>query len=200
MKLQTVQTTFFFALLIGMAALIATMFLPFGNVIALSAVLALTFRPVFLWIRRRICFGHGTLASVLTLAVILAVIAGPLAFVGARVFDESKAVYESFDRDGENFSQTIERWIEAPVHAFAPGFQLDVRAYASSVFRYLGEHTAAFLSGALSVVASIALQPLAGNPVARTLYLWRWSLVALWFTAVILMILAQFWDYWSTLF
>ena len=51
----------------------------------------------------------------------------------------------------------------------------------------------------LAVVASIALQPLAGNPVARVLYQWRWSLVALWFTAVLLMILAQFWDYWSTL-
>ncbi|MCP9274303.1 vitamin K epoxide reductase family protein [Mycolicibacterium arenosum] len=51
----------------------------------------------------------------------------------------------------------------------------------------------------LAVVTSIALQPLAGNPIARFLYQWRWSLVALWFTAVVLMILAQFWDYWSTL-
>jgi hypothetical protein len=31
------------------------------------------------------------------------------------------------------------------------------------------------------------------------LYTWRWSLVALWFTALILMILMRFWDYWSTL-
>ena len=51
----------------------------------------------------------------------------------------------------------------------------------------------------LAVVASIALQPLAGNPVARAAYQWRWSLVALWFTALVLLILAQFWDYWSTL-
>ena len=51
----------------------------------------------------------------------------------------------------------------------------------------------------LVVVASIALRPLAGNPVAKVLYQWRWSLVALWFTAVLLLILAQFWDYWSTL-
>ncbi|MCB0931049.1 MAG: vitamin K epoxide reductase family protein [Mycobacterium sp.] len=50
-----------------------------------------------------------------------------------------------------------------------------------------------------AVVAPIALQPLAGNPVARALYNWRWSLVALWFTAVILQILVRFWDYWSTL-
>ena len=51
----------------------------------------------------------------------------------------------------------------------------------------------------LVVVSSIALRPLAGNAIARTVYQWRWSLVALWFTALILMILARFWDYWSTL-
>jgi uncharacterized membrane protein len=49
------------------------------------------------------------------------------------------------------------------------------------------------------VVASIALQPLQSNVAARVLYTWRWSLVALWFTALILMILVRFWDYWSTL-
>jgi uncharacterized membrane protein len=51
----------------------------------------------------------------------------------------------------------------------------------------------------LCVVASVALQPLAGNVVARVLYQWRWSVVALWFTALILMILVRFWNYWSTL-
>ncbi|MBE1546901.1 putative membrane protein [Mycobacterium sp. OAS707] len=49
------------------------------------------------------------------------------------------------------------------------------------------------------VVASIALQPVESNTVARALYTWRWSLVALWFTALVLMILVRFWDYWSTL-
>ncbi len=51
----------------------------------------------------------------------------------------------------------------------------------------------------LCVVASIALQPYAGNVVARVLHQWRWSIVVLWFTAVILMILVRFWNYWSTL-
>ena len=50
------------------------------------------------------------------------------------------------------------------------------------------------------VVASIALQPTEStNAAVRVLYTWRWSLVALWFTALILMILVRFWDYWSTL-
>jgi hypothetical protein len=49
------------------------------------------------------------------------------------------------------------------------------------------------------VVAAIALRPLQSNAVARVLYTWRWSLVALWFTALILMILVRFWNYWSTL-
>lgn len=52
----------------------------------------------------------------------------------------------------------------------------------------------------LVVVASIALRPaIDGNSVLRGLYHWRWSITALWFTAIILMILARFWDYWSTL-
>jgi uncharacterized membrane protein len=51
----------------------------------------------------------------------------------------------------------------------------------------------------LVVVSSIALQPLRTNAAARVLHTWRWSLVALWFTALILLILVRFWDYWSTL-
>ena len=51
----------------------------------------------------------------------------------------------------------------------------------------------------LVVVASIALRPAGGNAVARVLHAWRWSVVALWFTALILLILARFWNYWSTL-
>jgi len=49
------------------------------------------------------------------------------------------------------------------------------------------------------VVACITLRPLAGNPVARVLYQWRWPLVALWVTAVILAILVRFWYFWTTL-
>ena len=50
----------------------------------------------------------------------------------------------------------------------------------------------------LVVVSSIAL-PVADNAVAQVLYTWRWSLVALWFTALLLLILVRFWNYWSTL-
>ena len=51
----------------------------------------------------------------------------------------------------------------------------------------------------LVVVASIALQPQGEGGAARFIYQWRWSLVTLWFTALILMILVRFWNYWSTL-
>jgi uncharacterized membrane protein len=52
----------------------------------------------------------------------------------------------------------------------------------------------------LVVVASIVLEPVyESHIVARELHHWRWSITALWFTAVILLILTRFWDYWSTL-
>jgi uncharacterized membrane protein len=54
----------------------------------------------------------------------------------------------------------------------------------------------------LVVVAPIAFGPSGaqhGNVVTREIYHWRWSIATLWFTAVFLMIVARFWDYWSTL-
>ena len=52
----------------------------------------------------------------------------------------------------------------------------------------------------LVVVASVAFRPVCENStVARALFRWRWSITALWFTAIILLILMRFWDYWSTL-
>ncbi len=58
----------------------------------------------------------------------------------------------------------------------------------------------------LVVVASIMFRPVperrevgAKTGVARGLYQWRWSITVLWFTAVFLLIVVRFWDYWSTL-
>lgn len=54
----------------------------------------------------------------------------------------------------------------------------------------------------LVVVASIAYRPALGDRRSgpgRLLFRWRWSIVALWFTAVFLLIMVRFWDYWSTL-
>jgi uncharacterized membrane protein len=54
----------------------------------------------------------------------------------------------------------------------------------------------------LVVVASIAFRPAPQRQrtgAASALYQWRWSIAALWFTVVFLLIMARFWSYWSTL-
>ena len=54
----------------------------------------------------------------------------------------------------------------------------------------------------LVVIASVAFRPAGNSPnsaVMREFYRWRWSIAVLWFTAVFLLILVRFWDYWSTL-
>jgi uncharacterized membrane protein len=54
----------------------------------------------------------------------------------------------------------------------------------------------------LVVVASIAFRPALQRRhagAAWVLYQWRWSIAALWFTAVFLLIMVRFWNYWSTL-
>jgi uncharacterized membrane protein len=54
----------------------------------------------------------------------------------------------------------------------------------------------------LVVISSIALRPVLqsrDSAVLRVLFQWRWSIAALWFTAVFLLIMVRFWNYWSTL-
>jgi uncharacterized membrane protein len=54
----------------------------------------------------------------------------------------------------------------------------------------------------LVVLVSIVFRPVlerGDSVVARALYQWRWSIVTLWFTAVFLLIMVRFWNYWSTL-
>lgn len=55
----------------------------------------------------------------------------------------------------------------------------------------------------LVVVGTIVSRPVIqdrGGAVARQIYHWRWSITALWFTAVVLLILVRFREYWATLF
>lgn len=158
MAKKTIQTVFFFALLLAALAASVAMFMPFFNVIALSAILALTFQPLFRFLRDRVCFRHGTPAALLTLAVIAGLVIGPLSWIGARVLDESREVYANLSQaSAASFSARLEGWVEAPVRAYVDGFELDLRAYASAVFRYLAGNAGAVLSGALSAVASLAL-------------------------------------------
>ena len=54
----------------------------------------------------------------------------------------------------------------------------------------------------LVVVAAIACGPTddgRGGAIVRELHRWRWSIATIWFTAVFLLIVVRFWDYWSTL-
>jgi uncharacterized membrane protein len=52
----------------------------------------------------------------------------------------------------------------------------------------------------LVVVTTIAVAPQrSGSALVRGIAAWRWSAVALWFTALVLLILVRFWSYWSTL-
>jgi uncharacterized membrane protein len=52
----------------------------------------------------------------------------------------------------------------------------------------------------LVVAASILVRPVIDERAAlRLLFGWRWSIVTFWFTAVFLLIMARFWNYWSTL-
>lgn len=58
--------------------------------------------------------------------------------------------------------------------------------------------TTLVVTGALALRPALQTREGRGWDLARVVYRWRWSILALWFTAVLLLILVRFWSYWST--
>lgn len=51
----------------------------------------------------------------------------------------------------------------------------------------------------LVVTGSVAYQPNGGHKIGQGLHRWRWTLTAIWFIVLILLIFIRFQDYWLTL-
>ncbi|MFD6062468.1 vitamin K epoxide reductase family protein [Rhodococcus wratislaviensis] len=49
------------------------------------------------------------------------------------------------------------------------------------------------------VTTTAAVQPVREHSPLSVALRWRWTAVSLWFTALVLVVLERFWDYWSTL-
>ncbi len=84
---EKIQAYFLYTLLIIAAILVFLIFKPYIPVLLLALVIAVIFRPFYLWMLRR-TGGNESFAAALTTAVILLIVIVPLAFFGYLVFKE----------------------------------------------------------------------------------------------------------------
>lgn len=95
---KRIQTISFLVLLFAVFILVLLIFRPFVNIIALGLILAILFRPLYLRFLPKV--KYPSIASGLTVLVILLIILLPIWFFGQVIIDELISLYEQYRSGG----------------------------------------------------------------------------------------------------
>lgn len=163
---NNIQTWFFFVFIIAVIVLNIFIFLPYLSVLFLALVFAIIFGPmhekILSWSK-----GKNTLASLLSVLVVLLVIVGPLAFFGTLLFQEASDLYvRALNASGEDgISGSLEN-VSSTLEGMIPGFSfsqagVDVAGYARQGLSWLLDHMSVLFGGIAKIAFGLFLMLLA---------------------------------------
>lgn len=151
-KSQVVFSTVLFIIILALALLV---FLPFLNVIALSIVMAVLLTPVYKQILKHVRW--SSVASALTILLLLAVIIVPLFFITNNIISEAQGLYANVENTSALTSDQLTTWIEGKVQVYVPDFQLDARGYVSAFSQWTVSKLSGIFSETVNFVFKLAL-------------------------------------------
>lgn len=151
MTKHKIQVAFFFILFFAVFALLVVLFLPYVSVLALAAVLAFVFYPLYERVVQ-LFRGHEGLAALCTLLLIAICILLPFLFVGFQIFQEAVSLYEDLSANKATYLQAFERLLSEYAARGLPKISFDIDAAIRSVVAWLASHLGGFVSQTLEVV------------------------------------------------
>jgi predicted PurR-regulated permease PerM len=149
---KRLQIISFAVLLLAVFVVVAFMFRPFVNILALSFILAILFRPVYRAVLKRI--KSPSLASLAVVLLMIGIVVVPLVFFGQLLYGELVNVYQQF-RSG---ALVLSR--DQIVASVPPQFQTVIEQFSRDINGLVSNFTSqAFqtISGFLSNVAAFFL-------------------------------------------
>lgn len=157
MDRNSLQTYFFVGLLLIATALVASLFLPFLEVIVLSSIFGVVLTPLHRKISSNIGGRRGIAAFIVVLLFAIVVIT-PAIFLTMKVFDESKGIYSQLTDDKEiNYIQKVTDVIEKPVQKINPEFNVNISQYAGVSADWITGHLSTILSSVIGIFTGIIL-------------------------------------------
>ena len=154
------ETGAFLVLFCVASILIFFIFLPFVQLLALAAVLAILCRKPFVKLSKWLHGADSLAAGLLVLGVIVFFIT-PIFFLGAQIFHEVQSLYLASQLHEGNYAQTLRTAIETLVHHFFPTFTFNLGAYTATILSFLSQNLAGFLSQTLFLLLETSLMLLA---------------------------------------
>lgn len=147
---------FFLVLFLTIAGLAFLLFLPFLAPLALSAVFAVIFYPLFLWIKRVGGIAHDALSALLVVVIFILVLLVPLGFFSYMVFEEARSLFINLSSGSTDFAGALHA-VEDTITRYAPGFELDVRGYAQQALSTITQSLGSVFAGTAQVVFALLL-------------------------------------------
>jgi predicted PurR-regulated permease PerM len=151
-NLALVQNIFFFLLLFAASFLMWKIFAPFWGVLALAAIIVTICYPIHRRVQERVYRKNGTLASFVSLVMVLAVVIFPLTIIGSLLLREAVSVYSLFnDSSYASFTASLGK-VEAMLQVFVPEFTLDIGSVVAQVATFLASHLVSIFAGTASTI------------------------------------------------
>lgn len=158
MKNQKIQSVLFLIILAAVLALFLLLLKPYLGIIIASGALAVVFAPLYNKIAE-LLKQKKTLASLLSVALVVLIVLVPLFLIGFQVYKEASGLYTNLS--GDNFGQfnSLVNKAEKLVQKLSPDFSLNINAQAiiSPVLNFTVKHLGGLFSGAAKILLSLSL-------------------------------------------
>ncbi len=156
MDSNKLQLTFFIIIFAAAFIMCFLVFLPFIKVLALAAVLAVVFHPVFERVKK-LLGGREVVSAIVIMMIAAIVVILPLIAIGSNVFDESRDLYRTLSAGETNYLDLIITNIEGPLSRNFPNLVVDIRSYVDDAISWIGSYAGALLTGTAITVLNLFL-------------------------------------------
>jgi len=155
MNNQKLQTYFFGFLLLATTVLMGLVFYPFIGILALAAVLALTFEPLFN--KLKLVLKSNWLSSFVVILILAIFVVIPLFLIGWQIFQEVQGLYSELSINRFVYLDRVNMLIERPLQNFIPNFTVDFGSYIENALKWLVSNMGSLVSGATQILFDIVL-------------------------------------------
>jgi predicted PurR-regulated permease PerM len=156
------QHSFFVILFVLVTAIMLFIFKPFIAPLVLAISFAVVFRPLYKYMLKRLK-GAKSLASLLTLFIIIMLVLVPLAFLGTLLFSEARDLYYATISGGGSVGalSTMVNNLENYLHGFVPELSIDISQYAQAGLEWILGNLGSLFSGFITVAVDLFIMLIA---------------------------------------
>ena len=149
---KLIEYIYFFVIFAVTGYLVWRLLAPLVSALALAAIVVTICYPMYERIKKSVYKENKTLASLLSLAVVLVAVIIPIVILSSLILREALSIYTLISEgDGVSFLEPVQRINEA-VQVFIPTFSVDVASVVQQTASFFVNHLVSIFAGTASTI------------------------------------------------